>query len=425
MTDPVLTDPGQRSAREVFQQLRKHMQPGLALAARISGGGAVESSANGARITLSDGQSLLDFGSYAVTLLGHRHAAVVAAVRDQLDRMTVSSRVLANPATAAAAAALVEYLGGALPRTYFGLNGSDVVEAAVKLARLASNRNRVLAVVGGFHGKTMGALALTHNARYKAGLMPLLPAVTHIAPDDPDAVAREIATGDVAAVVFEPIQGENGVWPLSGDILAKWAGDARRNGVFVIADEIQTGLSRAGEPALAIAAGLPVNAVLVGKALGGGVMPVSALVCDDELYAPLLADPMIHTATFAGNPLACAAASAALDAIDRLTERGREIAATMAFGLAELQRQYGDLVVDVRGQGLLWGLQLASAKLTNEILTTLVKTGLIVSPCMSRPEVLRLLPPLVATDAELAAGLELVDAALNQAATSAAFIASA
>jgi putrescine aminotransferase len=396
------------------------MQPGAAMLAKVMGGDAVESRADGAFITLSDGRSVLDFGSYAVTLLGHRHPAVVAAVREQLDRMTISTRVLASPPAAAAANALVGYLGGGLPRAYFGLNGSDVVEVAVKLARLASRRERVLAVAGAYHGKSMGALALTHHPRFRAGLLPLLPGVTHIPPDDPDAVAREIAAGDVAALIFEPIQGENGVQPLPEDVLASWVGAARGSGVFVIADEIQTGLSRGGAPSLALAAGLDVNAVLVGKPLGGGVMPVSAMVCDDRLYGPLLVDPTIHTSTFAGNPLACAAVPAALAAIEGLTERGRTIAGAMALGLAELHRRHDDLVINVRGKGLLWGLELCAASVTREVLTILAKTGLIVSPCLGRPEVLRLLPPVIASDTEVAAGLELLDNALAAAGRSAA-----
>ncbi|GAA0572196.1 aspartate aminotransferase family protein [Paractinoplanes ferrugineus] len=399
-------------AREVFRQVRRHLQPGLGVAGRLAGGGAVEMRAAGARIRLSDGRDVLDFGSYAVTLLGHRHPAVVAAVRAQLDAMTVSSRILLNPSTAAAAAALAHYLGDRLPRVYFGLNGSDAVEAAIKLARLASGRGRVLAVTGGFHGKSMGALAVTHNPRYRAGLEHLLPGVTHVSPDDPGAVAREIAAGDVAALIFEPLQGENGVQPLPAAVLAEWTGTARENGVFVIADEIQTGLRRCGSPSSALAAGLPVNAVLLGKPLGGGVTAISAVVCDDELYAPLATDPMMHTATFAGNPLACAAVPAALAAIEELADRGAEIAAVMAAGLARLTDRHGDVVRAVRGQGLLWGIELASGSVTGEVMTGLARAGLLVSPCLGRPEVLRLLPPLVATDTDLADALALVDRAL-------------
>jgi putrescine aminotransferase len=267
-------------------------------------------------------------------------------------------------------------------------------------------------VEGGFHGKSLGALALTHHKRFRAGLGAVLPPVTHVPPDDPGAVARELAHGDVAALVFEPVQGENGVRPLDPGVLRTWCEAAVQHGVFVIADEIQTGLRRCGERSVALAAGLPVDAVLLGKPLGGGVLPVSAAVCGERLYAPLVADPVIHTSTFAGHPLACAAVPAALDAIEQLAYRGPVIAATMRIGLAGIQREHASLVRSVRGRGLLWGLDLASEELTGELVLRLTRAGLLVSPCMSRPGTLRLLPPLVASDADVEEALETLAEAL-------------
>lgn len=173
---------GQADAAEAFDQLRRHLSPKLALTGNFAGRGAVEERAEGCRVTLSDGRTVLDFGSYAVTLLGHRHPAAVAAVRRQLDTMPTSTRSLANPVAARAAACLSGYLGDALPKVYFGLNGADVVEVAVKLARLATGRGRVLAVRGGFHGKSLGALALTHSPLYRVGLLGCLTDVVHLDP---------------------------------------------------------------------------------------------------------------------------------------------------------------------------------------------------------------------------------------------------
>ncbi|WP_406192832.1 aminotransferase class III-fold pyridoxal phosphate-dependent enzyme [Kitasatospora sp. NBC_01560] len=399
-------------AAEVFDRLRRHLSPKLALTGSFAGRGAVETAALGPRVTLSDGRTALDFGSYAVTLLGHRHPAVVAAVRQQLETMPAATRSLANPVAAQAAACLAGYLGDRLPKVYFGLNGADVVEVAVKLARLATGRDRVLAVNGAFHGKSLGALALTHSPLYRAGLRGCTVDVVHLDPQDGDAVRRETAAAPVAALVFEPVQGENGALVLPPDVLRTWCADAAAAGALVVADEIQCGLRRCGERSLALAAGLPVDAVLLGKPLGGGVVPLSALVCSERFYAPLAADPFLHSATFGGHPLSCAALPAALEAIEELAPHGRRLSALLDAALERSAARFPQVVRAVRGTGLLRGVDLVSARAAGTVLVELAAAGLLVSPCLSRPTTVRLLPPLVCTEEDLAHGVELLDGAL-------------
>ncbi|WP_428933790.1 aspartate aminotransferase family protein [Streptomyces sp. ACT015] len=411
-----MTAPAAAAAPEVFDRLRRHLSPKLALTGSFAGRGAVEESARGCRVTLSDGRSALDFGSYAVTLLGHRHPAVTAAVREQLETMPTSTRSLANPVTADAAARLSGYLDDRLPKVYFGLGGADVVEVAVKLARLATGRGRVLAVRGGFHGKTLGALALTHSPLYRVGLRGCAVDVVHLDPGDPDAVRRETAAGDVAALVFEPVQGENGAVPLPREVLRQWCEDAHRHGAFSIADEIQCGLRRCGERSVALADRLPVDAVLFGKPLGGGVVPLSALLCSERMYAPLAADPFLHSATFGGHPLSCAALPAALTAIEELAERGAGSAALLDEALTALAARYPGAVVEVRGRGLLRGVEFATPATAGAVVVGLAGAGLLVSPCLGRPTTVRLLPPLVATAAEITEAVGILDAAVAGAA---------
>lgn len=404
----------QIDAMAVFAQMKAHFSTRAAVTSRLLGRNAVEVAASGCRVELSDGRTALDFGAYAVGLLGHRPPRVVAAVREQLEAMTISTRILANPAPARAAAALHDYLGAesGLHRIYFGLNGADAVEAAVKLARLSTGRPRVLAVTGAYHGKSMGALALTHNPVYRAGLEGLLPGVTHIDPDDAEAVERECARGDVAALIFEPVQGEAGIRILPPATLRRWCGAAKEHGAAVIADEIQAGLRRCGARSAALAAGLPVDAVLFGKALGGGVMPLSAAVCTDALYQPLAGNPSIHTATFSGNPLATAPVPAALAAIEDLADRVKPIETAVGDGLRALAGAYPEVVREVRGVGLLWGLELASAALAEKTTVALAKQGLLLSPCVSDPATLRLLPSLVVADDEVAEALDILGAGI-------------
>ena len=403
---------GQRSdvdAGTVLDRIRRHQSPRVALTSTFAGQGAVEIGAAGCRIRLSDGREMLDFGSYAVTLLGHRHPDVVAAVREQLDVMPTATRTLANPVTAHAAATVSAYLDHTLPRVYFGLNGADVVEVALKLARLTTGRKRVIAVDGAFHGKSLGALALTHSAHFRVGLEDYLADTVHVAADDPDAVERELARGDVAAIVVEPVQGENGAVPIAPEVLRAWCASASEHEVVVIADEIQCGLRRCGERSVALSAGLPVDAVLLGKPLGGGVVPLSAGLFSERLYRPLADNPFLHSATFGGHPLSCAALPAALSAIEALAPRGRAIEALMSHGLTDLQQAHPAAITAVRGRGLLWGVDLASPAMAGEVMIGLAGAGLMVSPCLSRASTLRLLPPLVAGDEDVAEALKMLD----------------
>ncbi|MFE7812867.1 aspartate aminotransferase family protein [Streptomyces sp. NPDC057433] len=397
------------TSRKTLDATRRHLSPQLALLYGMNGSGAVEATGAGTRVRLSDGRFALDFGSYAVTLLGQRHPAVVEAVRRELDAMPVSTRVLANPTTAAFAEALVGWADSErLTKVWLGLNGSDAVEAALKLARLASGRQRVIAVEGAYHGKSMGALAVTWNHRYRTSLEPLLAATTHV-PPDLSAVHEAFTTDDVAAVIVEPVQGEGGVRALPPEFLRELADAARTHGAFVIADEIQSGLRRCGPRLVSSDLGLAADAVLLGKSLGGGVQPVSAVIATPQLYAPLTADPFKHTSTFSGHPLGAAAGIAALAAIEELAQRGECLGKLFGSGLTLLGHRHPEVITEVRGRGLLWGVECATPAAAGQILMELGRQGLIVSPCLGRPEVLRLLPPLVAADAEAEEALMLLD----------------
>ncbi|MCX4825197.1 aspartate aminotransferase family protein [Streptomyces sp. NBC_01142] len=398
------------TARAALDATRRHLSPQLALVYGMNGSGAIEMSGEGARLRLSDGRSALDFGSYAVTLLGQRHPAVVAAVRRELDTMPVSTRVLGNRTTADLAAALAAWTDPErLTKVWLGLNGCDAVEAALKLARLATGRTRVVAVEGAYHGKSLGALAATWNARYRRSLEPLLGGVTHMAADT-SAIPGAFADGEVAAVLVEPVQGEGGVRPLQPGFLRALADAAHEHGAFLIADEIQTGLRRCGPRLVSTDAGVRPDAVLLGKALGGGVQPLSAVVATPELYAPLTADPFVHTTTFSGHPLGAAAGVATLTAVEELAPRGERLAELVASGLARIAGHHPALIADVRGRGLLWGVEFTTPAVAGDVLMELGRNGLVVSPCLGQPEVLRLLPPLVATDEDAEEALAILDA---------------
>ncbi|WP_063738081.1 MULTISPECIES: aspartate aminotransferase family protein [unclassified Streptomyces] len=405
------------AAEAAFDSIRAHLAPPLGLMQRIAGQSSVECRASGATVTLSDGRTALDLGSYAVTLLGHGHPEVVAAVTRQLASQATATRTLANPVTARFAHELAAAVDPErLPRVWLGLNGSDAVEAALKLARARTGRSRVLAVRGAYHGKSMGALAATWSERYRAPVAGLLPEVVHLDPGDPGAVAEACARHEPAALIFEPVQGENGVVPLASDILRRWADDAHAAGAFVLADEVQTGF-RCGAVSLALAARIPVDAVILGKALGGGVMPLSAVVCTDDLYGPLRRDPFLHTTTFGGHPLSCAAGIAFLDVLRESADRAARLEAAVRGGLTDLAARHPGVLIRVRGRGLLWGLVFDRPETAGSVLLTACQEGLVLSPCLGRPEVLRLLPPLILSTGETADALGILDGACARADT--------
>ena len=285
------------------------------------------------------------------------------------------------------------------------------MEAALKLAIAATGRPAVLAVENGFHGKSMGALAATADPRRRAPVAGFLGPVRHL-PLAPDAVARALAEQPAAALIVEPVQGEGGGQILPPELLRRWARDAHAAGTFVIADEIQCGLRRCGPVSLAVAHGLEPDAVLLGKALGGGVMPLSAALCTEELYRPLLDDPFFHTATFGGHPASCAAGLAALDLLDELAESFATPGIQLADGVAAVRERYPAMLPEARVTGLFAALDFASADRAGLAILEAGRRGLLLAQCLTAPTVLRMLPPVVATAADMASALEILDAAL-------------
>jgi putrescine aminotransferase len=401
------------SPKDAIAVLKRHFSPGAALAAKVAGMGAIEAEAGGATVTLSNGRRLLDFGSYGVTLLGHRHPAVVTALTREMERVPTATRLLANPTTTAFAVELLKRYDGSLSRIWLGSDGSDAVEASLKLARRRTGRMRILSVEGAFHGKTLGALALTTGPSFRAGLDPLLKEVTHLCPEDPLAVRKEVSRGDVAAVIFEPVLGEGGVRPLDPSILRRWVDDIHAAEGFAISDEVQTGLGRCGMFSPSMSAGLEPDGVLLGKALGGGLMPLSAVVATESLAAPMVADPTWHTCSFGGHPLACAAGLATLATLPEVQPHAQEVGAVLGRGLTVLAENHGDAIKDVRGAGLMWGIELASPGAAGVALIELAHRGLLLSPCLSSDRTLRLLPPMVTSEEQVDQALEILSGTMD------------
>jgi putrescine aminotransferase len=382
----------------------RHFGSGRTSLGRLFGELAEVESA-GSWITMADGRRILDFGGYGVYLLGHRHPAVVEAVCAQVRRHPMASRVFLEPVGAAAAAALASVAPGDLDLVHFVNSGAEATECALKLAR-AHGKTFTITTRNGFHGKTLGALSVTAKPVYQDPFRPLLPQVVDVPYGDVDALEAALrASGGDGCFIVEPVQGEGGVQVPPPGYLRAAADLCRRHGALLIVDEIQTGLGRLGDWWGVDAEAVVPDLLLVGKGLSGGVIPIAAVVASPQAYAPFAKDPYLHTSTFAGSPVACAAAHAAIDTIRdeglpaRAAVLGTELLAVIRAAVAE---HGAGRVAEVRGRGLLIGLEMASSGLVGELFLNLLDRGVLANHSLNAAGVLRFTPPAILTADDVA-----------------------
>lgn len=356
-----------------------------------------------------DGKRYLDFlGGIAVNSLGYGHPALVQAVSHQIATLSHVSNYFATPPQIALAARLQQITGaGAAGRSYFGNSGAEAIEAAFKLARLnngGGKRTRVISLTNSFHGRTMGSLALTGKPALQAPFLPMPGGVEHI---DSTIDALEAAIDEtVAALIFEPIKGEAGVVELPQGFIERARELTSQHGALLVIDEIQTGIGRTGAWFAFQKHGILPDALAIAKGLGGGV-PIGALVTFG--WASELYHHGHHGSTFGGNPLVTAAALAVIDEIERsglianAEVRGRRL----SDGIRALA---SPLITEVRGRGLLIGIGLADP-IAKQLSEAALERGLIINA--ANESSIRLAPPLIIGDDEVAEFLELFAATLE------------
>ena len=357
----------------------------------------------GCRVRDTEGRSYLDLGAgIAVVPLGHRHPAVTAAAHAQLDRLWHVSNLYWTEPMLRLAELLSERTGGL--KAFFCNSGSEANEGALKVARKATGRTRFVALEGSFHGRTMGALSVTGQPSRRVGFGPLVPGVAFARPNDVESLEAAVAagpSGDLAAIVLEPVLGEGGVLPLEQGFLRAAAEIARETGALLIADEVQTGVGRTGSFLACERLGIEPDLVTLAKGLGNG-LPVGALLVGERAAAAI--GPGDHGSTFGGNPVATAAACAVVEAIDdMLLANVRARGAQLLAGLTSLPA-----VVEARGAGLLLGATLDRP--AGPVVDRCRALGVLV--LSAGPDVLRLAPPLVLTPAEADEGLAAIAQAL-------------
>ena len=356
----------------------------------------------GARVWDAEGREYLDFGGgIAVVGLGHRHPAVTDAAHAQLDRLWHASNLYWTEPMLRLAGLLSDRVGGA--QAFFCNSGAEANEAALKVARKATGRTGIVALEGGFHGRTLGALSATGQPAKWEGFGPLVPGMTFARPNDVESLEAAVTPGsDLAAIFVEPVLGEGGVVPLEEGFVRAAAEIAREVGALLCVDEVQAGLGRTGTFFAYEQLGIEPDLVTLAKGLANG-LPIGALLVRDGVARAI--GPGDHGSTFGGNPVACAAACAVVEAIDEellanVVARGDQLAS----GLAEVAG-----VREVRGRGLLLAGVLDGDAAA--VVDACRERGLLVLTAGS--DVLRLLPPLVITEAEADEALSIIGAVLG------------
>ena len=289
-----------------------------------------------------------------------------------------------------------------LQYVFFCNSGTETVEAALKLARAYNPaKQSIIAATKGFHGKSFGSLSVSAKGEFRRPFGALLPGIEHFPFNDLEALHDKferlrMVGEDVGAVLLEPIQGEGGVNVPSDDYLPGVRKLCDEFGALLILDEVQTGMGRTGKMFCFEHYGVKPDILCLAKAFGGGVIPAGAVIGSRDVFSKLFDNPFLHTTTFGGNPLACAAALATFNVLieERLPERAARLGARMLEGLKSAAAPFPDIVVDVRGKGLLIAIEFTDDRSGFEFATRLLDRGVLVSGTLVNARVIRIEPPL-------------------------------
>ncbi|AKX94591.1 putrescine aminotransferase [Moorella thermoacetica] len=413
---------GRQETRDLY---RRYINPGLATMLALLDFDKAFVRAEGMAVWDKDGKRYLDFlGGYGALNLGHNPPEVLAAVKEAMGRPNLLQASL-NPLAAALAHNLAQVTPGDLERVFFSNSGTETVEGALKLARASTGREKIIYCQNSFHGKSFGSLSVTGRQKYQRPFGPLLPGCEAVPYDDLEALEAKLSRRDAAAFIVEPIQGEGGVIVPHDGYLKGARELCDRYGSLLIIDEIQTGFGRTGYLFACEHEGVVPDIMCLAKSLGGGVMPIGAYIARpavwDRAYGGM-DKALLHTSTFGGNSLATAAGLAALQSILDQDLAGRAAAMGRYFleRLRQLKEKY-DLIKDVRGRGLIIGLEFNQPvgglldkltrgkvnELAGEYFGSLVagelmnKYQVITAYTLNNPNVIRLEPPLIVGEEEI------------------------
>ena len=353
------------------------------------------------------GREYLDcLGGYGLLMLGWSHPDVIDAVRAQLNRTPMPSQELIDPLRGVLARLMALITPGDIKYSFFCASGTEGIEGAIKLAKMYTRKSGFIVAVKAFHGKTIGSLSMMGKADFRQPVGVLYGGpVYHVPFGDAEAVERQLdicaRVGiDIAAVLMEPIQGEAGGIVPPDDFWPRLREVTRRYGVLLIADEVQTGMGRTGQLWGVNHWNVVPDILVAGKALGGGVMPVSAFCSTEEIWQVMMyPNPFIHTTTTGGGALACSAAIAAIYVTlrDRVWEQAAAKGNYLIPKLESLAAQYPDILREVTGRGLLAGMHFHNAEIGYKVAAGLFKRGVLVAGTLTSAHTIRIEPPVVIT----------------------------
>ncbi|MGE5278743.1 MAG: putrescine aminotransferase [Acidobacteriota bacterium] len=367
------------------------------------------------------GKEFLDMlGGFGIYVTGHRHPKVLKAVREQLERQAIHSQELIDPLRTYLARLLATITPGDLQYSFFTNSGTESVEACLKMAILTTGRHHFVGAIGAFHGKSLGSLGGTSKAMFREPFLPLK-RWTHVPFGDVDALRMVVASGDfsgdrVAAVVLEPIQGEGGINVAPPGYLAAAREICDRYGALLVFDEVQSGMGRSGKMFCCEHDGVAPDLMALGKGFGGGVMPIGACVGTPRTWEKYIGNPFLHTTTFGGNPVCCAAAIATINVLieEELPRQAGEKGAYLLPRLNSLAGKYPKLLLGARGRGLMLGMEFASHDLGYAVAKALFARGILISGTYINARVLRVEPPLPISVAELDRFLSALEDSLGE-----------
>lgn len=363
---------------------------------------ALEWSGQGSTVRDLLGREYIDcLGGYGIFSAGINHPRVVKAVTDQLKRMALNSQELLEPWRAALAKLIADITPGDLCCSFFINNGTDAVEGAIKLARLYTGRNTFLSTLGGFHGKSMGSLSMMGKATFREPFRGGLQDVRFAPYGDAAALRAEFEKAEavgtpIAAFIVEPVQGEAGAVVPPADYLPRARELCTQYGALLIADEIQTGMGRTGKLWGVDHSEVAPDIMCLGKAIGGGVMPLAAFVSTPKIWEVLVPNPVIHSTTFGGNPIACAAGIAAINVTleEDLPGQAAVKGQRLITALKDLQMRFTNVITSVRGRGLLIGLEFPTDAIGYAFAAGLFRRGVLVAGTYSKARTIRIEPAL-------------------------------
>lgn len=402
--------------KEVTEKYRCYINPGLQKLLSFAGLG-VEVRAEGCTIYDSEGKEYLDcLGGYGVFSVGHRHPKVIEAAKKALDTMPLSGKAFFSKPVADLAEKLAEITPGNLSYSFFCNSGTEAVEGALKAARSFAGREKIISTLGGYHGKTMGSLSATGREKYKKPFEPLLPEFSFVPFGDSSALEKEIDE-HTAAIILEPIQGEAGIHVPPPDYLKEVREICNRKGILLILDEVQTGFGRTGKMFAMEHSGIAPDIVTFAKAMGGGVVPCGAFMGTPEVWEKFFGEnPLIHTSTFGGNPLAANCALATIEVIqsEGLCEKAATLGDTMKRSLDKVRESHPDLIAEVRGKGLMIGVEFKMDDVAEIVIAQMVKRGVVVAYTLNNPRVIRFEPPLVIMEKQVKRACEVFEEAVAE-----------